>query len=108
ASAMSRSRSEVSRAELVVLVLDASRSLEEQSELMAAYSNALRVVNKSDRALAWAESVEGIRTVGTTGQGIDSLRREIVKSLCREHPIDIHRARCWTERQRAELRKRLM
>lgn len=101
-SAIERSRQEIGRADLIVLVVDASRPLEgEQALLLTGYPNAIRAVNKVDRPAGWdITPLHGIPTVATTGEGIDALRRTIVRSLCGEERIAIDRPRCWTDRQR--------
>ncbi|HEY2585463.1 MAG TPA: GTPase [Tepidisphaeraceae bacterium] len=105
-SAIERSRHEIGRADLIVLVVDASRPIEgEQASLLDGYPNAIRVVNKVDRSAGWdITQIHGIPTVSTTGEGVDALRRTIVRSLCGEEPIAITRPRCWTDRQYAILR----
>lgn len=104
-AAIKRSREEIQRADLVVVVIDASRPLQrEQAALLDEYPNAIRVINKIDRPASWdIASLRGIPTIATTGEGIDALRRTVVHSLCGEEPITIDRPRCWTERQRAIL-----
>ena len=100
-TAIDRSRREVAAADLVVLVLDVSRPLEsEQAPLLREFPGALLVANKSDRPTAWdTDRCGAIRTVGTTGGGVDGLRRQIVARLgCAD--TNRGRARCWTARQR--------
>lgn len=105
-AAIERSRDEVRRADLIVLVIDASRRLEEEpAALLSEYPNAIRVINRIDRPAGWdIASLHGLSTVATTGEGVDALRRLIVHSLCGEEPITIDRPRCWTDRQRDQLR----
>jgi len=102
ATAIERSRGEIARAGLVVLVLDATRPLEgEQAELLREFSRALVVVNKSDRpSTPGFETVPGTRTVAISGAGIDDLRAAITKHFCPETPINPNRPRIWTIRQR--------
>ena len=61
--AISRSGEQIQRADRVVLVLDASRSLEpEQAPLVQRFSDALCVINKIDAPLAWdISSIDGIQ-----------------------------------------------
>lgn len=102
--AISRSRREVQGADLVLLVLDATRPLEpEQTLLREAYPDALTVVNKVDGPTAWDVSeLHGIRTVASTGQGVDQLRDAIRRRFgCWE--LDETRPRAWTDRQRSLL-----
>jgi tRNA modification GTPase len=100
--AIARSGAEVKRADLVVLVLDASAPLTaEERRLIDAHAGAIVVWNKWDRATNPATS-ERIRTVATTGAGVDRLRLEIRKRFDCES-FDEDRARWWTERQRAAL-----
>jgi len=101
-AAIERSRERVSRSELVVLVLDATRPLAgEQADLLRAYPGALRVVNKCDRPpLGDFGEFRAIRTVATRGEGVDALRAEIGRLFCGEWPVSINQVRCWTQRQR--------
>lgn len=104
-AAIARGGKEIARADLVVVVLDASRPLEDgQRQLLDAYPRSLIVINKSDRAPAWDRSfVRGIPTVGTTGAGIDELRKAIMTHFnCLG--IDPSLPRAWTSRQREMLR----
>jgi tRNA modification GTPase len=107
-AAIQRSRGEIERADLVVLVLDASRPLEpEQQPLLAVYPDALKVANKVDRTMAWdLITLKAIPTIGTTGKGIDVLRQSIATYFgCEE--MDLSRARYWTGRQKQILERAL-
>ncbi len=106
--AIERSAGQIEKADLIVLVLEASRPLEpDQVPVIARYPDALRVVNKIDSPHQWDVSTlsEAIHTVGTTGQGVDTLMRRI-----REHfqceAIDPALPRWWTARQREWLTAR--
>jgi len=104
-AAILRGGKEIGRADLVVIVLDASRPLEEgQRLLLDTYPHGLIVINKSDCPKAWDRSiVRGIPTVGTTGAGIDGLRKSIMAHfICLG--IDPSLPRAWTDRQRKMLR----
>lgn len=74
--AIALSRPVVEAADLVVLVLDPTQTMEpDQAALMHRFPGAIVVINKADRGelpIAGA-----IRTVATTGQGIAELRRGI-------------------------------
>jgi small GTP-binding protein len=74
--AIALSRPVVEAADLVVLVLDPTQPMEpDQADLLWRFPQAIVVINKADRdELAIAEA---IRTVATTGDGIDELRRRI-------------------------------
>ncbi|HET6246270.1 MAG TPA: GTPase, partial [Tepidisphaeraceae bacterium] len=100
-AAIAQSRSMVERASLILLVLDATRPLEpEQSPLVEAHPNAMRVINKCDRPWAWdCDAHSGIRTVATTGVGVDLLRRAVAAHF-RCADLDLARPRWWTQRQR--------
>ncbi len=103
-AAIARGGKEITRADLVVIVLDASRPLEEgQRQLLDTYPRSLIVINKSDRAPAWDRTVvRGIVTVGTTGAGIDDLRKSIMAHFsCLGIDPSLPRAR--TDRQREML-----
>jgi tRNA modification GTPase len=105
-TAIARSRQQIEGSQLVVLVLDATAPLEpEQSRLLAAYPQAIRVVNKSDRpSILNASSLDAIHTVATTGKGVNELRRAIAKYFgCAE--MDPGQPRWWTERQRMMLER---
>jgi small GTP-binding protein len=103
--AIQRSSEVVAAADLVVLVLDPTQPREPaQAALERAYPDALRVVNKSDRARTWVASGAVMRTVATTGEGIDVLRDAVRQRFVGPMPIDTDRPRCWTARQREWLR----
>ncbi|HWE97432.1 MAG TPA: GTPase [Tepidisphaeraceae bacterium] len=107
-TAIARSREQIERSQLVVMVLDASAPLDsEVSAMLAAYPRAIAVANKSDMPLAWdASSLNAIHTVATTGGGVGDLRHAIAEHFgCAE--MDPGRPRWWTERQRAMLEKRM-
>lgn len=104
-AAITRGDIEIARADLIVIVLDASRPLGEgQRELIEKYPQNLIVINKCDRPPAWDRSVvHGICAVGTTGAGVNELRQAIMRQFdCQE--IDPVTPRAWTDRQRAMLR----
>lgn len=99
-TAIERSRPEIESASLVVLVLDGTRPLEpEQAALIDRFPQALRVINKSDRPMAWSTPSFQARTVATTGAGVQDLRNQIILHFCQDPPSP-QRAYCWTERQR--------
>jgi small GTP-binding protein len=108
--AIDASRSPIRAADLVLLVLDAERPADsDQQALLNAHHDAIVVLNKNDLALSPAASWEGwddrrpaIRTVATTGDGIDALRRAIPRHFGCEN-FDIDAPRWWTARQRAIL-----
>ena len=104
-AAIDRGREQIAAADLVVLVLDPTRPLEpEQAALVDAYPSALPVVNKTDRPAEWEMQRPGvIRTVGTTGEGVDELRRAVAARFGCD-AMDPDRPRWWTERQREALR----
>ena len=100
--AIERSGAEVKRADLVVLVLDASMPITaEEQRLIDAWPDAIRVWNKSD---VGSDAIPrgGISTVATTGKGVEELRMAIRKRFGCES-FDHTRARWWTPRQRAAL-----
>jgi tRNA modification GTPase len=106
ANAIALANGQIRRADLVVLVLDATQPLEpEQAELLTRFPDAIRVVNKVDRPFAFdAATQRAINTVATTGQGLEELRGAIRGNFECEH-VEIDRARWWTDRQRALLRR---
>jgi tRNA modification GTPase len=104
--AIERSGEQVAAADLIVLVLDPTQPREPaQAELERNYRGALRVVNKSDRAGAWEGDGWDIRTVATTGEGIDALRGAIRRRFLGAESIDVTQPRCWTPRQRELLER---
>lgn len=103
-AAIDRSRNEIARAELVVLVLDTTQPGEPgQHSLERMYPQALRVLNKSDRPARRETVGDVIRTVATTGEGVDLLRAAVRDRFIGAGALDLHRPRCWTNRQRASL-----
>ena len=101
--AIQRGGDELRAADLVILVLDATVPLEpDQSEMLAQFPDALRVNNKSDRPAVWdLATVSGLPTIAITGAGIDALRAAVKARFGVD--AEIHRARCWTPRQRERL-----
>ncbi|MGE5612330.1 MAG: GTP-binding protein [Bacillota bacterium] len=117
--AIERSGQEIRRADLVVLVLDATQPLEGgQAELLQRHPEAICVVNKCDRAAVWKDDEnsalqaatkrgnQAVRTVATTGQGIAELRRAIARHFGCDS-MDPTRPRFWTDRQKKILQQSL-
>jgi small GTP-binding protein len=97
--AIEGSREQIAGADLVVVVVDQTQAAAGQVELMRQYKEAVIVANKVDRAGEWEVGRDVIKTVATTGVGVDTLRRAIRRRFgCEE--IELKRARWWTERQR--------
>ena len=110
AEAIARSGEQVESADLVVVVSDATRPMEgEQADVLEAWPDALRVINKTDTpAPAWDLAlVGGVRTVGTSGAGVDELRRAIRSRFGIVAGMDERWPRWWTERQRRVLEEAL-
>ena len=108
--AIARSGEQIQAADLVVVVLDATRPLEgEQANVLDAWPDALRVVNKTDTpSPAWdLARIGGVRTVGTTGQGIDDLRKSIRSRFGIVAGMDENWPRWWTPRQQKVLQDAL-
>ena len=106
AEAIARSGEQIISADLVVVVLDVTRPMEgEQADVLEAWPDALRVVNKIDtQAQAWEPTlIGGVRTVGTTGQGVDDLRRTIRSRFGLVPGMDEKWPRWWTPRQKQVL-----
>ena len=104
--AIDRSREQVTGADLVVLLLDPTQPREPgQAALEREYPHAVRVLNKSDRPPLWEPQGDVIRTVATTGQGVDALRSSVQRRFLGPAPYEISRPRCWTDRQREALRR---
>jgi tRNA modification GTPase len=98
-AAIHLSASVVRKADLVVVILDATQPLGAQQSLVEKHPSALVVVNKSDRPPAWDIGLHALHTVATTGAGVDILRRSIRRHFHCDG-IDPHRPRAWTPRQR--------
>ncbi len=99
---------QIEAADLVVVVLDATRPLEpEQADLLKRFPPAIRVVNKVDCPAALdVRALRAIGTVATTGQGVGELRVAIRSAFGCDR-IEMDRPRWWTERQRDVLRRAL-
>ncbi len=99
--AIELSRPIIERADVVVLVLDATAPLETQLPLAGEFAHAVAVVNKSDLAPAWpAGAVKGALWIDALhGSNIAALIGAVHEKLgCR----DLRRPRvaCWTDGQR--------
>jgi tRNA modification GTPase len=108
--AIARSGEQIQAADLVVVVVDAARPLEgDQANVLEAWPDALRVVNKTDTPTpAWdLARIGGVRTVGTTGQGIDDLRKSIRSRFGIVAGMDENWPRWWTPRQQKVLQDAL-
>lgn len=112
--AIARSGEQIAAADLVLLVLDATRPSEsEQSPLIERYGAAPRtvvVLNKADLAAhtRWGDATPRVyvRTCAVTGQGVDTLRAAILSRFgCADVAPD--RPRVWTDRQRDIVRRSL-
>ncbi|HSZ56357.1 MAG TPA: GTPase [Tepidisphaeraceae bacterium] len=101
-TAIERSREQIEKSQLVVLVLDATRPLAgEQESLLARFPGALSVVNKIDLPMGMGiGELWATQTVATSGQGVDELRGRVIECFCGERMIAIDRPRLWTPRQR--------
>jgi tRNA modification GTPase len=109
AQAIAASGEQIKSADLVVIVLDATRPLEgEQAIVLEAHPDALRVVNKTDLPPAFDLAlVHGPRTVAATGAGINDLRHEIRSRFGLTPGFDETWPRWWTSRQKAVLEESL-
>lgn len=98
---------ETASADLVVVVLDASRPLAEQSVLTSKYPNAVVVLNKADHDCPWRSSAcVDVATIANRGGGVSDLRQIIAMRFdCAA--VDLSRPRCWTARQREVVRRGL-
>ena len=104
---------QVAAADLILLVLDATRPLTapEQSPLLKRYGADARarvVLNKCDVVATIATDDPGhrvdVRTCAVSGHGIDELRSAILSHF-RCAGLDPDRPRVWTERQREIIRR---
>jgi small GTP-binding protein len=99
------SREQIHRADLVILVLDQSAELDRV--MIDSFPDAIRVANKSDAPERWnATELSAIRTVATIGVGADELRKEIRRRFGWD-PMDLNRARWWSQPQQVELKRRI-
>jgi tRNA modification GTPase len=107
AAAIGRADQVARQADLIVLVLDVMAPWPpEQHELYERYQRGspavIHVVNKIDRPSGWGGNADAW-TIATTGQGVDELRAAIRRFFgCAD--LAPGRARCWTARQREQLR----
>ena len=110
AEAIARSGDQIKGADLVVVVIDATRPLEgEQAAVLEAWPDALRVINKTDAAspALGGALVGGLHTVATTGQGVDELRAAIRARFGVVTGMDENSPRWWTPRQQKVLEEAL-
>jgi tRNA modification GTPase len=87
---VSRSRSAVAVADLVLLVLDRSCAATAEcrfTEALRVDSGVLLVANKSDLPAAWTRT-DVVNVSSMTGDGLDQLRREILERLHLNDPED--------------------
>ena len=110
-AAIAGARGQVESADVVVVVVDAARPMDdEQRRPLADWPGAIVVVNKVDRAAAWDAAAlpaaagtggrEMVSVVATTGVGVAALRRAIVERLgCSIGTADFVKPRIWTSRQ---------
>jgi len=111
AAAIAGSVEQIRGADLVVVVLDATRPIEgDQVEVLAAWPGAMRVVNKCDLQGVWStEEVAGlgsagefgvpIKSCGRSGEGIVELIGAIRGYFGIDAGFEVDVARRWTERQ---------
>ena len=109
-AAIERSRGQVESADVVAVVLDAARAMDaEQRAAVDEHPAAVVVANKVDRPAAWDAAAElagreVVRVVATTGEGVADLQAAVLRRLgCAD--LDPAKPRCWTERQRGELKE---
>jgi tRNA modification GTPase len=96
----------VATADLTIVVLDRSAPITDDGRaVLAAHPDAVHVANKADAAAAW-DDAGMIRTVATTGLGIDAVRAAVRQRFGCE-AVDPHRPRWWTDRQREILGRAL-
>lgn len=95
-AAIAQSAEQIHAADAIVLVLDATRPLEgEQSALVDRFADAIRVINKCDAPPAFdLSSIEAIRCIATTGEGMDELITATHKHFG-VHEFDMTLPRWW-------------
>jgi small GTP-binding protein len=104
AAAIRHSAGQIRAADLILLVLDASRELQpDQAPLIERFAGAILVMNKCDLLRRLHVTQLGtIQTVATSGKGVEELIKQILAQF--GNPQDnVDRPRCWTERQRKAL-----
>jgi tRNA modification GTPase len=98
-AAIDKSQAVVGQADLVIVVLDATRMEDaEQQTLLASQPHSIVVLNKVDRAKPPTRDLCAISTVATSGAGVPTLRREI-RRLFGCLSVHLGRPRWWTNRQ---------
>lgn len=105
-AAIAASDATIGGADLVVVLLDATRDDLAQRDLTAQFKSAMVVLNKIDeRHAAWTSSrvdaIQAIELCATRGEGVASLVRRIHQHLRIDSDLD--RPRAWTRRQRKVL-----
>lgn len=107
--AIARSGEQIQSADLVVVVLDSARPLEgEQAAVLEAWPDALRVANKTDATPMWDLGlIGGVKTIATTGGGIDDLRQAIRGRFGISSGFNESSPRWWTARQKVVLEEAL-
>ena len=102
--AIERARGQVEAADLVVVVTEPSQPAL-PSDVLPDHPGAIHVLNKSDLAPTALMTTDCIRTVATTGQGVDALRAAIKRRFLGGETVDVARPRWWTVRQREILER---
>jgi small GTP-binding protein len=103
-SAIALSQGVIAKADLAIIVIDPTQPIEPQIQLAETFPRRIVVLNKIDKDMGGAPMPHcEVATIGTTGTGIDGLRRLIRQKLGWEN-LDPDTPRCWTERQRELLR----
>ncbi|HZZ43523.1 MAG TPA: GTPase [Tepidisphaeraceae bacterium] len=106
-TAISQSTPHIAAADLLLLVLDASRGLDpEQLQMLTRYPAAIIILNKIDKSPSF-NLPNAISTIACKGQGLAEVRTAICKFFnCAD--LDPTQARCWTPRQRTLLTSRVI
>jgi small GTP-binding protein len=105
-AAIANSAGEIQRSDLVVLVVDASQSLELQLPLQQAWPDALMTINKIDRPVLWdITRIDGVKISAKIGIGVDELRKNIAAAfgIDAESSASAMLPRIWTDRQQRVL-----
>ena len=109
AAAIERASDVIAAAGCVVVAFDGSRSIDDaERDVIERFASSATIVvrTKSDRPLVAGGPADAISVCALSGQGLSALRAAVWRSLGVSDLAGTH-ARCWTDGQRDDLRRRL-